>query len=178
MECQQGFERCSCGVKGFHTISWGVKKRPSCIFSSFAGSWNPRSGDQSGQIITTSAEVTLNGGLIRESPQNPLNSGLGIIVICPDQYLATTKQCFPAESLFFIYLELVQKKTRCNFLWSGPNTGNFELVQKKTMAIVFEQPPPQWSCFAQVFKLMMRWKTIFFVVNFLPLGTKHCLPPN
>ena len=38
----------------------------------------------SGQIITTSAEVTLNGGLVRESPQNPLNSGLGIILICPD----------------------------------------------------------------------------------------------
>ena len=38
---------------------------------------------QSGQIIATSAEVTPNGGLVRESPQNPLNSGLGIIVICP-----------------------------------------------------------------------------------------------
>ena len=37
-----------------------------------------------GQIIPTSAEVTPNGGLVRESPQNPLNSGLGIIVICPD----------------------------------------------------------------------------------------------
>ena len=35
------------------------------------------------QITTTSAEVTLNGGLVRESPKNPLNSGLGIIVICP-----------------------------------------------------------------------------------------------
>ena len=40
----------------------------------------------SGQIIATSAEVTLNGGLVRESPENPLNSGLGIIVICPDLY--------------------------------------------------------------------------------------------
>ena len=40
----------------------------------------------SGQIITTSAEVTLNGGLVRESPKNPLNSGLGIILICPDLY--------------------------------------------------------------------------------------------
>ena len=39
---------------------------------------------ESGQIITTSAEVTLNGGLGRESPQNPLDSGLGIILICPD----------------------------------------------------------------------------------------------
>ena len=38
----------------------------------------------SGQIITTSAEVTPNGGLVRESPPNPLNSGLGIIVICPE----------------------------------------------------------------------------------------------
>ena len=37
-----------------------------------------------GQIIATSAEVTLNGGLVWESPKNPLNSGLGIIVICPD----------------------------------------------------------------------------------------------
>ena len=31
---------------------------------------------ESGQIIATSAEVTPNGGLVRESPQNPLNSGL------------------------------------------------------------------------------------------------------
>ena len=38
----------------------------------------------SGQIITTSAEVTPNGGVVRESPQNPLKSGLGIILICPD----------------------------------------------------------------------------------------------
>ena len=38
----------------------------------------------SGQILTTSAEVTLNGGLVMESPLNPLNSGLGIILICPD----------------------------------------------------------------------------------------------
>ena len=48
----------------------------------------------SGQIITTSAEVTLNGGLVRESsthqrccsqtvresPQNPFNSGFGIML--------------------------------------------------------------------------------------------------
>ena len=40
-------------------------------------------GVSSGQIIATSAEVTLNGGLVRESLSNALNSGLGIIVICP-----------------------------------------------------------------------------------------------
>ena len=40
----------------------------------------------SGQIIATFSRrlVTPNGGLVRESPQNPLNSGLGIMVICPD----------------------------------------------------------------------------------------------
>ena len=31
--------------------------------------------------------VTLNGGLIRELPQNSLNSGLGIILICPGRCL-------------------------------------------------------------------------------------------
>ena len=40
---------------------------------------------ESGQIITTSADVILNDGLIRELPQNPLNSDLGIIGICPDR---------------------------------------------------------------------------------------------
>ena len=38
----------------------------------------------SGQIITTSAGVTPNSGLIGESPKKSLNSGLGSIVICPD----------------------------------------------------------------------------------------------
>ena len=33
----------------------------------------------SGQIIATSAKVTPHGGLVWESPQNPRNSGLGII---------------------------------------------------------------------------------------------------
>ena len=56
-------------------------------------------GTYSGQIITTSAEVTLNGGLIRELPQNPLNSGLGIILICPDIW---THNLHPGiQGLFF-----------------------------------------------------------------------------
>ena len=40
--------------------------------------------NESGQIIATSAEVTPNGGVVRESFQNLFNSGLGIIVICPE----------------------------------------------------------------------------------------------
>ena len=43
--------------------------------------------ETSGQIITTSAEVTLNGGLVMQYRQNPLNSGLGNIVICPETWL-------------------------------------------------------------------------------------------
>jgi len=39
---------------------------------------------RSRQFITTSAEVTANGGLVEESTQHDLNSGSGIIVICPD----------------------------------------------------------------------------------------------
>ena len=46
----------------------------------------------SGQIIATSADVTANGGSVRESFQNPLNSGLGIIVICPDIVLQNVKR--------------------------------------------------------------------------------------
>ena len=39
----------------------------------------------SGQITTTSAEVTSNGGLVREypRPQNGLKSGQGVIINCP-----------------------------------------------------------------------------------------------
>ena len=44
----------------------------------------------SGQIIATSAEVTLNGGLVRESPQNPLNSGLGIIQILAQEIILSS----------------------------------------------------------------------------------------
>ena len=68
------------GLKGFPTRNviflvvtvTGRRLHPTYIF---------------GQIITTSAEVTLNGGLIRELPQNPLNLSLGIILICPDIYI-------------------------------------------------------------------------------------------
>ena len=38
----------------------------------------------SGQIVATSAEVTPDGSLVWKFPKNPLNSGLGIITICPD----------------------------------------------------------------------------------------------
>ena len=34
--------------------------------------------------LRTLAEVTFNGGLLRESPPNPVSSGFGIIVVCPD----------------------------------------------------------------------------------------------
>ena len=46
----------------------------------------------SGQFITTSAEVTPNGGLVRESPQNGLKLGLGFIINCPDLYIATFQE--------------------------------------------------------------------------------------
>ncbi len=66
-----------------------------------------------GQIITTSAEVTLNGGLVRESPQNPLNSGLGIILICPEY---SVKNIFLTFYIWSIYNGWVEKDHR-NTAW-------------------------------------------------------------
>ena len=67
------------GCQEFNIQSWGQKRL------TVTGQGDTPNSIRSGQIITTSAEVTLNGGLIRELPQNPLNSGLGIILICPDK---------------------------------------------------------------------------------------------
>ncbi len=44
---------------------------------------NRRIMQVSRKIIATSAKVTLNGGLVRESTQNILYSSLGIMAICP-----------------------------------------------------------------------------------------------
>ena len=77
------FDVWTLGNGGVLRVHLGIRKRNE------RKTWVKRSYisyDISGQIITTSAEVTLNGGLIRELPQNPLNSGLGIILICPDIY--------------------------------------------------------------------------------------------
>ena len=71
----------------------------------------------SGQIITTSAEVTLNGGLVRESPQNPLNSGLGIILVCPEywqterfSFLHWTKSRYGSKTFFWDWFRLAEAK--------------------------------------------------------------------
>ncbi len=47
-------------------INWLAGFQPSTVPPPKFNGWN-----LSGQIITTSAEVTLNGGLVGESPQNP-----------------------------------------------------------------------------------------------------------
>ena len=50
--------------------------------------------------IIFQAEFTLNGGLVRESPQNPLNSGLGIILISLDFQVPAVhlRGCNPKET--------------------------------------------------------------------------------
>ena len=40
-----------------------------------------------------------NDGLVRESPHNDLNSGLGIIVICPDTLVRWVTNCFTPGQL-------------------------------------------------------------------------------
>ena len=56
----------------------------------------------SGQIIATSAEVTPNGSLARDSPNNALNSGLGIIVIWLE--ICGGKACFQAAGQYWAWL--------------------------------------------------------------------------
>ena len=73
--------------------------------------------DVSGQIIATSAEVTPNGGLVRESHQNPFNSGLGIIQICPDVWM------FPA----FCFVGSIDFKKH-HYKESGPLTNDGVLI--------------------------------------------------
>ena len=73
--------RCSCG-KG--TVIVGDTDR-----FKMREIWNQKR-QKPGQIKTTSAKVTLNCGLVRESPQYPHNSGLGNILICPEYTLLET----------------------------------------------------------------------------------------
>ena len=66
---------------------WRLERRPGSARrrgKNGGEKFGGENGILTGQIIATSAEVTPNGGLIRELPQNPLNSGLGIILICPE----------------------------------------------------------------------------------------------
>ena len=68
----------------------GMRKKTSNRKKSSPNHW-------SGQIITTSAEVTPNGGLVRASPQNALNSGLGIILNCLDWWLGSSHAFFQCD---------------------------------------------------------------------------------
>ena len=66
----------------FDSFWWNFRKFWICWSGpSRCASWKI---DVPGQITTTSAAVTLHGGLARESPSNPMNSGLGILAICPE----------------------------------------------------------------------------------------------
>ena len=81
----------------------------------------------SGQIITTSAEVTLNGGLVRESPRNPLNSGLGIILICPDNILGFYSLTY--TPYIYIYIQ-DPPNTFCKMCVLGRFWGSKDLVRR------------------------------------------------
>ena len=67
----------------------------------------------SGQIIATSHDLTLNGGLVRELPQNPLNSGLGIILIFPDSLFVWLFVCLSGLG-FRICRDFVVTRSQCS----------------------------------------------------------------
>ena len=89
--------------------SWELPKKTQRVagFPGFFQGKNLGHPKYSGQIIRTSSRrlVTPNGGLgSGNSPQNDLNSGLGIIVICPDIYI----YMFVVKPRFFV-VKLAQR---------------------------------------------------------------------
>ncbi len=65
----------------------------------------------SGQIIATSAEVTLNGGLVREShPKSPKHSGLGII----RQFAQHIWLCYDTIWFDLIWYDMTKDMRRCD----------------------------------------------------------------
>ena len=64
--------------------SWVAGFRWFCFDLFFSHNFGMKLGKKSGQFITTSAEVTPNGGLVRES-QNGLKLGWGFIINCPER---------------------------------------------------------------------------------------------
>ena len=90
----------------------------------------------SGKIIATSAEVTPNGGLVRDSPQHVLNSGLGIIVICPD--------------VWYICLHLVIFSGKCREIYQSHGCYGYRFIQLKSNN--FYQPGRYLCYLTQFFK--------------------------
>ncbi len=112
----------------------------------------------SGQIIATSAEVTLDGGLVREYPPNPLNSGLGIIVICP--VLFNQEQCLniytvdihlqPQQS-FILFTPAISVPLGMGYIdWSGP------FPRPTTQGLAWKQQKTSHD------KLQLIWKRLFW----------------
>ena len=145
-----------------------------------SGIW--KIGEISGPIIT-SADVTLNGGLIRELPQNPLNSGLGIILICPEIWLHSPQaywKYYQNQWWFVVFHACMSSKmdrernitTLSCGLKNAPLT-LFKLYVPQEHALV--KKGPSWtsqlwkkpSSFKQNFvpKDPLRWHTPFSVVK-------------
>ncbi len=69
-------------------MGWGTANQQKWLegFSSdfYSGNIWANYNDQTAEVT-----LALNGGLIRESPQNSLNSRFGIILICPGIYASS-----------------------------------------------------------------------------------------
>ena len=91
-----------------------------------------------GQIITTLHDLTPNGGLVRESPQNPLNSGLGIILICPE--------------LFGLVIIYIMTPVRIPFR-NQPGTYGWVFLQKTLQRVKFIPSRSERCMFVGIFLL-------------------------
>ncbi len=126
----------------------------------------------SGQILTTSADVTLNGGLIRELPPNPLNSGLGIILIWPDKLCNFTslKRCFSLRVMEFPSGWLPEPK-----LWMAySSSGGWVLaVTTKNQLIATWTEGSEKNWLASIHPRMARASPCIISIQHASLETSH-----
>ena len=124
--------------------------------------------------------VTPNGGLVRESPQNDLNSGLGIIIFCPEHPILQNSNSssiphFKSSPEIFLIGKLWTKKVYIHFFSklnsTSQNTkprcsmyGMFTYISPKFMVNVGKSSihgshgkrcGPSWNIFFHVFSLKL-----------------------
>ncbi len=94
-----------------------------------------------------------NGGLVRESPPNPLNSGLGIIVICPDWCISRIDFTNFPEKKIWILDDVKGVMFRVTFPW--PDILSDEKSVKthfKNVHSHYEQAFDAWLLFGAIFR--------------------------
>ena len=155
----QGLRSSPCCLLSFNSTTRAESRSPPAVTavpwademgrSKTTHKWRDMGGAyKSGQIITTSADVTLNCGLVRESPQYPLNSGLGNVFFF-SPHLYTTG--FLDLWFFLSHLGTLQVQPQFLIVWFP----SFTMFQVR----VFHHPKRNHHVFLQWWQRLPRGRT-------------------